>query len=54
MGQSYLAIEAGGIKIGTAGTIELEATKTVSVKGNEPTIKGTKELILQGGMVKIN
>jgi type VI secretion system secreted protein VgrG len=50
VGQSYVAIEAGGIKIGTTGQIMLEATNTVDVKGTagvtvespaQATLKGT-------------
>ena len=33
VGQSYIAIESGGIKIGTTGTIELESTGKTSIKG---------------------
>jgi type VI secretion system secreted protein VgrG len=33
VGQSYIAIEASGIKIGTTGQIVLEATNTVGIKG---------------------
>ena len=70
VGQSYIAIESGGIKIGTMGTLELEAQSTVSVKGTAgitiespatvdvkgsmTTVKGDAVLTLQGGLVKIN
>ena len=70
VGQSYIAIEAGGIKIGTTGTIELEATSTLSakgtagvtvespatteVKGMMTTVSGDGVLTLEGGLVKIN
>jgi type VI secretion system secreted protein VgrG len=70
VGQSYIAIDSGGIKIGTTGTIELEATGTLSakgtagvtvespattdVKGSMTTVKGDAVLTLEGGLVKIN
>jgi type VI secretion system secreted protein VgrG len=70
VGQSYLAIEAGGIKIGTTGSIELEATSTLTakgtagvtiespattdVKGTMTTVSGDAVLTLEGGLVKIN
>ena len=70
VGQSYIAIESGGIKIGTPGTIELEATSTLSakgtagvtvespattdVKGTMTTVSGDAVLTLEGGLVKIN
>ena len=70
VGQSYIAIESGGIKIGTTGTIELEATSTLSakgtagvtvespatteVKGSMTTVSGDGVLTLEGGLVKIN
>ncbi len=34
VGQSYIAIEASGIKIGTTGTIELESSMTTSMKAD--------------------
>jgi type VI secretion system secreted protein VgrG len=41
VGQSYIAIAADGIKIGTQGTIELESQLTTSIKGTAGvTIKG--------------
>lgn len=70
VGQSYIAIESGGIKIGTTGTIELEATSTLAakgtagvtiespattdVKGTMTTVSGDAVLTLEGGLVKIN
>lgn len=70
VGQSYIAIEASGIKIGTMGTIELEATGQVKVKGTSgvkvespatvdvestsTTVKGSAMLTVEGGLVKIN
>lgn len=70
VGQSYVAIESGGIKIGTTGQIVLEGMNTVSVKGTAgltlesaataelkspmTTVKGDAVLTVQGGMVKIN
>jgi type VI secretion system secreted protein VgrG len=70
VGQSYLAMEASGIKIGSMGTIELEALGRVEVTGTSgvkiespataeiestsTTVKGNAMLTLQGGLVKIN
>ena len=70
VGQSYIAIEAGGIKIGTTGTLELESVgqlsikgtsgvkmespATVDVKGTMTTVKGDGMLTLKGGVVMIN
>jgi len=70
VGQSYIAIEASGIKIGTTGQIMLEATNTVDVKGTagvtvespaqatlksaNTTVKGDAMATIQGGLVKIN
>ena len=70
VGQSYIAIEAGGIKIGTQGQIVLEAMSTIDVKGTGPvtvessattdvkspmtTVSGDGVLTLKGGVVKIN
>jgi type VI secretion system secreted protein VgrG len=70
VGQSYIAIEAGGIKIGTTGTLELESTgqfsikgtagvkvespATVDVEGTMTTVKGSATLTVEGGLVKIN
>ena len=34
VGQSYIAIEAGGIKIGTTGTLEVESTGALSAKSD--------------------
>ena len=46
VGQSYVAIESGGIKIGTTGQIVLEAMNT--------TVKGSAMTTIEGGLVKIN
>jgi type VI secretion system secreted protein VgrG len=70
VGQSYVAIEAGGIKIGTTGQIVLEAKNTVGVEGTagvtiqspaqatlkstNTTVKGDAVTTIQGGLVKIN
>ena len=70
VGQSYVAIESGGIKIGTTGQIVLDAINTVSVKGTagltlespaqatlkstNTTVKGDAMATIQGGLVKIN
>ena len=70
VGQSYVAIESGGIKIGTTGQIVLDAMNTVDVKGmagvtvESPaqaevksamtTVKGDGMVTIQGGLVKIN
>nr|MBL0714223.1 type VI secretion system tip protein VgrG [Desulfobacterales bacterium] len=70
VGQSYIAIESGGIKIGTTGEIVLDAMSTVSVKGTagltlespaqaklkstNTTIKGDAMTTIEGGVVKIN
>jgi len=70
VGQSYISIESSGVKIGTTGQIELEATNSVSVKGTggvkvespaavdvkgtNTTVKGDAMVTVQGGLVKIN
>lgn len=70
VGQSFIAIEASGIKIGTTGQIVLEAMNTLSVKGTagvtiespatatlkstSTTVKGDAMTTISGGMVKIN
>jgi hypothetical protein len=70
VGQSYIAIEAGGIKIGTMGTLELESTGPLKAKGTAgvkietpamaelegtmTTVKASGVLTLQGALVKIN
>ena len=49
VGQSYVAIEAGGIKIGTTGEIVLEATNTVGIKGTAGvTVESTAEVGVKG------
>ena len=70
VGQSHIAIESGGIKIGTTGDIVLDAKGKVGVKGlsgvtvespaqaelksTNTTVKGDAMVTVQGGMVKIN
>ena len=70
VGQSYIAIEAGGIKIGTTGTLELESMGQLSIKGTAgvkaespatvdlqgttTSVKGSAMVEVQGGLVKIN
>ncbi|MHC4323253.1 MAG: type VI secretion system Vgr family protein [Planctomycetota bacterium] len=70
VGQSFIAIESGGIKIGTMGTLELESKGPLTVKGTagvkveSPAIveaqgkttlvKGSVAVQVQGGVVKIN
>ena len=70
VGQSYIAIEAGGIKIGTMGTLELESMGQLSIKGTAgvkaespakvdlqgtmTSVKGSAMVEVQGGLVKIN
>lgn len=70
VGQSYIAIEAGGIKIGTMGTLELESTGPLSAKGTAgvkietpamaemqgtmTTVKASGVMTVQGALVKIN
>jgi type VI secretion system secreted protein VgrG len=70
VGQSFVAIEAGGIKIGTSGKIVLDAKANVEIKGvagvkvespaqvqvqgTQTSVKGTAMLEVQGGLVKIN
>lgn len=70
VGQSYIAIEADGIKIGTTGTIETESTSTTSIKATAPlsieseaqagvkapmvSVQADAMLTLKGGMVMIN
>ncbi len=46
VGQSYIAIESGGIKIGTTGTIDTEST-------GKTTIKGTGGVEISGATVDI-
>jgi len=70
VGQSFIAIESGGITIGTTGDIELDATGSVTVSGTSgitiespataevtstsTTVSGDAMLTLEGGLVKIN
>ena len=70
VGQSYVAIESSGIKIGTTGQIELEATSSMALKATGSlamessataelkspmtTVKGDGMLTVSGGLVKIN
>jgi type VI secretion system secreted protein VgrG len=70
VGQSFIAIEAGGIKIGTTGKIALDAVSSVEIKGTggvkvetpaqlqmqgtETSVNGSAMVKVQGGLVKIN
>jgi type VI secretion system secreted protein VgrG len=62
VGQSYIAIEAGGISIGTSGTIDLTDTAGLTIKSSaqiqadapQTTVKGDAMLTLKGGVVMIN
>jgi type VI secretion system secreted protein VgrG len=70
VGNSFIAIESGGIKIGTSGQIVLDAkadvkvTGTAGVKvespaqvglqGTQTSVKGTAMVEVQGALVKIN
>ena len=70
VGQSYIAIEAGGIKIGTTGKLELESMGQLSINGTAgvkvespanvdmqgtmTSVKGSAIVEVQGGLVKIN
>ncbi len=70
VGQSYIAIEAGGIKIGTVGSLETESTGETALKGTSgvkiespataeltstsTTVNGDAMLTVSGGLVKIN
>jgi type VI secretion system secreted protein VgrG len=62
VGQSYIAIEAGGISIGTTGTIDLKDSAGLTIQSDaqiqadapQTTIKGDAMLTLKGGVVMIN
>ncbi len=70
VGKSFVAIESGGIKIGTTGDIELEANGAVKINGKielkmeggssaelkspATTVKGTGSVTVEGGTVNIN
>ncbi len=62
VGESFIAIESGGISIGTSGTLELEAqgalsaesTAQVDIKSPTTSVNGDTTVIIKGGMVKIN
>lgn len=70
VGSSFIAIEAGGIKIGTSGQLQLQSDSTTDIKATAPlslqsnataelkssstTVKGDGMVTIQGGMVKIN
>jgi type VI secretion system secreted protein VgrG len=70
VGQSFIAIEAGGIKIGTTGMLELESTGQLKAKGiagvkietpamaefegTMTTVKANGVMTVQGALVKIN
>jgi len=70
VGQSFIAIESGGITIGSNGSVELDSMSEISITGTEgiaaespakievksaqTTVKGDGMLILKGGVVNIN
>ena len=62
VGQSYIAIESGGIKLGTTGTFDIDATgattiksaASVEVKGPQITVSADSMLTLKGGQTLIN
>jgi type VI secretion system secreted protein VgrG len=62
VGGSYIAIEAGGITIGTTGTLELQASGPLSAKSDaqaqveapQTSVKGDAMVTIQGGIVQIN
>jgi type VI secretion system secreted protein VgrG len=62
VGQSYIAIESSGIKIGTTGTLEFEATGALSAKSDaqieikapETAVSGDSMTTIKGGQVMIN
>jgi type VI secretion system secreted protein VgrG len=53
VGQSYIAIESSGIKIG-ATQIEIEGQGTIEAKSPMTTVKGDGQLTLKGGVIMIN
>ncbi len=61
VGSSYIAIEAGGIKIGTTGTLELESTGPLSAKSQatanveslNTTVKGSAMVTVQAPMAEL-
>jgi type VI secretion system secreted protein VgrG len=62
VGQSFIAVEAGGITIGTSGTLELESQGPLSAESKAKTdikapttaVNGDATVIIKGGLVKIN
>jgi len=62
VGESYIAIESGGIKIGTTGTLELESTGALSAKSDaqselsspQTSVSGDTMVTIKGGQVMIN
>ena len=62
VGGSYIAIESGGIKIGTTGTLELESTGALSAKSDaqselsspQTSVSGDTMVTIKGGQVMIN
>ncbi len=62
VGSSYIAIESGGITIGTSGTLELNATGALTAQSNassklgspQTTVSGDASVTIQGGQVMIN
>ena len=66
VGQSHIAIDNTGIKIGTKGMIKLESQLTTDIKATAPltvesaatatmtTVKGDGMTVVKGGVVMIN
>ncbi|MCI0329974.1 MAG: type VI secretion system tip protein VgrG [candidate division Zixibacteria bacterium] len=62
VGGSHIAIEAGGIKIGTSGQLKIESTgplkveskATADLEATKTSVNGKAMVQIQGGIVKIN
>ena len=62
VGQSFIAIESGGISIGTTGTIDMSDQSGLTLKSQaqatlqspQTTVKGDAMVTVKGGMVAIN
>jgi type VI secretion system secreted protein VgrG len=62
VGQSYLAIDSTGVKIGTSGTLDLQSSGPLSaqsdaqaqVKSPQTSVNGDAMTTIKGGMVMIN
>ena len=62
VGSSYIAIESGGITIGTSGTLELNSSDALTAKSSassklsspQTTVSGDSTVTIQGGQVNIN